>query len=383
MSEKKWRLSPSGASTWIPCPGSVLLSAKAPEEAPSEYADEGTAAHSLGESRVRQEILGESSAEAVKHQADGLRDKWDVDEMWDHLTGYVELLREKVGAHGQLLLEQRMFTGVPTCWGTADAVIIHPNRIEIVDLKYGAGEPVDAVGNPQLRLYGVAALDTFELLGDLETVVCTVYQPRVGEGGSTSSEELSAADLRAWRDTLIPIAEEALAPGAPFAPGPVQCRWCDAAGVCTAKARSILEIPGFQQDPDLLSPEAMADLLGRADEIQKWLSALKAAGLALARDGKVPGYKVVMSGSRRYIDDGNMPALIAALEEKGFSREDLVREKPQTFGHLEKLVGGRKQFDEVAGEYVSMSRPNPSLVKDSDPRPGVDRASEASEVFKE
>lgn len=377
----KWRLSPSAASTWMTCPASVSMSRKAPPEPPSEYAEEGTAFHSLCESLARLHILGKGAQGAIDHMLSGLRDKWDVDEMEHHSSQYVPILRERMPEGSQLLLEQRMFTGVPTCWGTADAVIIRPGEIEILDIKYGAGTPVRAEGNPQLRLYAVAALDTFGELDDFDRVCYTVWQPRA-QDTHLSTESTSAEDLRSWRDELIPIAEMALSDNATFSPSRTACRWCDAAGVCRARAESIIATEGLGEDPDLLSREAMSELLGRVAGIRAWCSALETAAFALARatPGAIPGYKVVMSGGRRFVSD--LDGLLGAMESAGFSREDLVRQKPQTFTVLERLAGGRQKFDELAGEYISKSSPTPSLVRESDKRPAADRASEAKEAFR-
>ena len=56
MSDKHARLSPSSSERWLNCPPSVMLGANIPDET-SEYAAEGTAAHSLCEYKV-QRMLG-------------------------------------------------------------------------------------------------------------------------------------------------------------------------------------------------------------------------------------------------------------------------------------------------------------------------------------
>jgi hypothetical protein len=79
-----------------------------------------------------------------------------------------------------LLLEQRLPTGIPDCWGTSDAVIVSPDAVEVCDFKYGLGVRVDAEGNPQIRLYGVGALEAYgDLLGDVHTVRLHIFQPRL------------------------------------------------------------------------------------------------------------------------------------------------------------------------------------------------------------
>ena len=69
----------------------------------------------------------------------------------------VEFLQERVALHplSNVMLEQRMDCGVPSVWGTSDAVIVSPSHIEVVDLKYPAdwdtkvlkpGESVEVTG---------------------------------------------------------------------------------------------------------------------------------------------------------------------------------------------------------------------------------------------
>ena len=50
------KLSPSSASRWINCPGSIKLIAQCPESETSVHAAEGTVAHDLGEQRVTNKI---------------------------------------------------------------------------------------------------------------------------------------------------------------------------------------------------------------------------------------------------------------------------------------------------------------------------------------
>ncbi len=49
-------------------------------------------------------------------------------------------------------------------FGTADALIIANNTIEVIDLKYGKGVKVDAQNNPQLMLYGLGAFRGIRLV---------------------------------------------------------------------------------------------------------------------------------------------------------------------------------------------------------------------------
>ncbi len=56
-----------------------------------------------------------------------------------------------------VLIEQRLDFScyVPDGFGTGDCVIIADDRLHIVDFKYGLGVLVDAVDNPQMKLYAL------------------------------------------------------------------------------------------------------------------------------------------------------------------------------------------------------------------------------------
>ena len=52
MPEEHAKLSASGSKKWINCPASIAMESKFPDES-SEYAREGTTAHSLGEAKLK------------------------------------------------------------------------------------------------------------------------------------------------------------------------------------------------------------------------------------------------------------------------------------------------------------------------------------------
>ena len=52
MPEEHAKLSASGSKKWINCPASIAMESKFPDES-SEYAKEGTTAHSLGEAKLK------------------------------------------------------------------------------------------------------------------------------------------------------------------------------------------------------------------------------------------------------------------------------------------------------------------------------------------
>lgn len=352
------KLSPSGSERWLNCPASIRmeaeLKAQGIEDEDSPYAREGTAAHALGELKARYKILESMSYKEYEerytlwtHEYQDILSVPDVsiEDMEDHTDAYVELIKERVLRYpnSALMLEQRLDTGVPTCWGTSDTVIVSPQHVEIIDFKYGSGVFVDAEDNSQLRLYAVGALDMYgNLLGHTEVVRITVHQPRMD---NTSTEEITPLELRAWRDNyVIPIAEVALGDDAPFGPSDEACRWCPASGRCKAQLEAVFA-EDFDREPESMGPDEMADVLPKIDQIKQWLAAFEIAALNMAySEGKdIPGYKVVMSGGKRSVADPE--GAIEALTAAGYELEQIGEPgefKINGIGKLETLL--KKDF---------------------------------------
>lgn len=391
---KHAKLSPSSSSRWISCPASIRMESSVAqiEEVESFYAREGTAAHALAEIKATDAFLNPMDGYLEEALAGWAREfeEFALDhDMVGHADGYVELLRERLNNNpmSNIMLEQRMDCGVPSVWGTSDAVIVSPTHIEVVDLKYGMGVHVSAVGNSQARLYACGALDLFDgLLGDVETVISTIYQPRVD---NVSSETLSAEELRQWRDQIIPIAESALGPDAPFGPSVEACRWCPVSGMCRAQLEHFAETD-FAVDTELLSPGEIADELERVPFVKQWVQAVESRAMELAYGSgiPIPGWKVVSSGSRRSIPDQkgailHLESYVPVGRDEPYPVEEFANLKLKGIGELEKLLGGRSQLDDALGEYITKSEGSPSLVRESDRRKAIDPNTEAQKDFLE
>lgn len=405
------RLSPSSADTWVECPASIRMKAEhvtPGEDDDSPYAREGTIAHALAELEaglffglINKLQYNKGLNEWRKEFAAQDYPAETLNEMKGHVYDFVDYIKVALKRRpgSRLLLEQRMDSGVPACWGTSDVVIISPTHIEIIDLKYGQGVPVDAVGNRQLRLYGCGALDTFgDLIGDPDMVYISVFQPRLN---SSSTEEITPEDLRRWRDEeIIPRAELALGDNAPFGPSEKACRWCPVAAICAVRVQTalqedfggdFLEVAVPEQEPslDVLTPEQLAAALDRAPFIAAWLKSLEAHALDYVyTQGKtIPGYKVVRSGGVRTITD--QTAAIQTLIDKGFKAEDVATFKIKGFGDLEKVMArttktlaqGKRELAETLKPYIGKTTGKESLVPESDKREAISSHKDASTEF--
>ena len=121
--------------------------------------------------------------------------------MKEYVTAYCDLVEERVNQYenATVELEQKVDFSkwVPEGFGTSDVVVLSDKTIEIIDLKYGKGVPVDAYLNPQLMLYALGAVDKYDIIYEFETVRMTIIQPRLD---NISTFEIEKEELLYWAD---------------------------------------------------------------------------------------------------------------------------------------------------------------------------------------
>lgn len=348
----------------------------------SVYAAEGTMFHTLCELRgaarfLLDRDLAELNQDFLEWELE-VKDEWREEQLAysDKWLEFLSGLMDEAGPEATLLLEQRVDTGIPGCWGTGDAMIMSPGHVHIIDIKYGMGDRVSALNNSQLRLYGLGALEMSEDPLKVHDVTMTIWQPRMN---NISSETLTRRELLRWKRNIKPRAELALGEDAPFGPSEEACRWCPIAGDCGPRTRWMLNQD--YGDPDHLSDEEMAEAYSRIKALKKWMSDIEDAALKRAYEegGSVPGYKVVRSGGRRSIT--NDDDAIDRLRILGYDLDDIMVRKAASLGKLDKLVGGPERLQEVLGDLLVKSEGRLSLAPESDPRPPADALHSAKMDF--
>lgn len=385
MPEVHARLSASGAKRWMNCPPSVALEEQFPDKG-SEYAREGTLAHSLAEAMIRYNAGQIKKAEFNRILKGIQKDELYSIDMLDYVEDYASIVWEDYNASkkadSMILVEQRVdFSDyVPDGFGTCDAVIITDGKLHIYDLKYGKGVEVFAQDNPQLRLYGLGAVEAFDLLYDFDTVEMTIIQPRLG---NVSTETMTVEELRDWgRYTVRPLAEKAAKGEGEFKAGD-HCRFCKARATCRARAEANMELAKMEfADPELLTDEEIGEVLRAADQLTAWAKDIAEYALAEAvnHDKKWDGWKLVEGRSvRKYVDETKV---VDALHDAGYA--DAVIYKKELWGitAMEKLIG-KKNFSDFLGNLVEKPAGKPTLVPESDKRPEINKADKAKEDFKE
>lgn len=379
------KLSASGAKKWISCPGSILMEAKLPDK-PSAYAAEGTAAHALGEAKIR--LATKEYTKAKYHKA--IKDLEIDDEMEEYTDAYRDFVMEcfneakRYTPDAVLLLEQKLDFSeyVPEGFGTGDCVIIGAGKMQIIDLKYGKGVPVKAEGNPQMRLYALGALEAYDFLYDIREVNMCIFQPRIDNIDDTT---MTVEDLRAWGEEIRPAAQKAFSGTEEYCAGShCDSNFCKARPICRAYAERKLELAKYEfKKPAQLDPEEISEILEQADALAKWATLIKEYALDEAVNNGItfPGYKVVEGRSNRAfaIDD----TLIAAqLIAKGYNEDSFYPRKLIGIGALEKYLG-KKDFQKILGEYVIKPVGKPTLVPESDKRPALNSTEAAVQDFKD
>lgn len=360
-------LGPSSSGRWINCTNSVSLCADMPEDS-STFAQEGTDAHALCEYLLKKE-LGQEAEDPRENLS------YYNEEMQECAEGYVEyvmgLVNEAKKACSDVVceVEQRISYErfVHGGFGTADCIIIADGTLNVVDYKYGQGVEVNAIGNTQMRIYALGALEIYDLLYDIDRVHMTIYQPRLS---NISEDEISRNELYDWAvGVLEPAAKEARSGNGKFACGD-WCRFCKARHVCRERAKENLKMAAYDfASPPLLTDEEITDILGKVDALIQWANDVKEYALQEAVDGKKwSGYKLVEGRSiRKYTDEA---AVAAAVEAAGYEAFD---KKLKTITEMQKQLG-RKKFEEVLGGLVIKPQGKPSLVRQDDKRPEFNTA---------
>ena len=360
-------LSASSSHRWLNCPPSARL-CETYEDKGSDYAAEGTDAHSLCEYKLRK-ALGMEATDPTEHLA------WYNEEMEDCANGYAAYILELVEAAKEtcadpvVLIEHRVDFSrwVEQGFGTSDAILISDGTLHVVDYKHGLGVLVEADNNPQMMCYALGALELFDAIYDIDTVAMTVYQPR---RQNVSTFEMSKVDLYRWADEVLkPTAELAFAGDGNFLCGE-WCGFCKAKHECRARAEANLMLAQYDfKLPPLLEDTEIEVIISRADQLVSWVNDIKEYALQQAISGKEwTGFKLVEGRSnRRYTDEA---AVTQTVTNAGF---DPYERKLLGITAMQKLLG-KSRFDELLSTYIEKPQGKPTLVPESDKRPVMNNA---------
>ncbi len=385
------------------CPGSAVLEADLPDNG-SIYADEGTAAHTLAAWCLDDKTQAADYIGEAIHVGER---KFTVDEdMARYVQDCVDFVRQL--AEGKsLLVERRLpighLTGEDGAHGTSDAVIISgaERNLTVVDLKYGMGVEVSAIGNEQAQMYALGAYEEYAALADFETVSMYIHMPRlnyVSEYHVTVAELLEFADKvreAAARvedatdyDQRVVIEGGANGSEREFSdlflrPGEKQCKFCKAKATCPAlraevfgslsdKVATAEDFAQFAPDP-VTSDDGenfLAIAMSKAGLIEDWIKAVRAEVERRLLAGKrVPGYKLVegKQGNRKWSDEAAAEAQLKAMRLK---QDEMYERKLISPTSAEKLLKKNNPAKWAKlQEHITRAPGKPSVAEVTDPRP--------------
>lgn len=280
-------ISPSGASRWAKCVGSLVGIHHHRKTAPDNMASvEGTTAHWLLEFALTHQVcptevsistIGDlpdplhdevvfwcerilskpTQTQEVKDRAVELRDmvcrlNFDTD-MRLHVKKVYDSVMSYVNAGYKMWPEMRVslkkYFGHSQCDGSSDTVLVRGDHLIIADLKYGVAEEVFPEENAQLSLYGLGACAFIEDTTGckVDRVSLVVCQPRVNnrvwdEWVTTKTWLLEyAAKMKiASLKALIAIANPQLITPEMYSPGEKSCKYCHRKTDCESRRESVI-----------------------------------------------------------------------------------------------------------------------------------------------
>jgi hypothetical protein len=356
------KLSPSAAERWMTCPGSVVLAKDMPQKS-SVFAEEGTQAHELAEKLLTANTF-----------------TIDADEgMLDNVMVYVDHVTSLGGTR---FVEERVRV-TDNLWGTADAVVWQPSdkHLHIVDLKYGAGVPVEVIGNLQLKIYALATLLTFEY--PAEKVTATIVQPRCPHSdGPVRSVTYDVVELVDFYQDLLEAIErvekvqEFEAKGVWDAgyinPSEKGCRWCLASPICPAlktlaqSAAKTVFAKGLPYDP-----AELAATLDTLPLLEGWIKNVREFAYEEAERGTaIPDWKLVEKrATRKWREDESV--VVHRLMEATELTEYAIYDDPsiKSPAAIEKLLP--KEQRALLDELCVKESSGHTLVHGSDKRPAI------------
>lgn len=337
----------------------------------SKFALEGSAAHELGEICLKSGgntglYLGKTLPET----------RWVVDEeMVEYVQDYIDLVRQ-TDSRGDMEVEVRLDFShiVPDGFGTSDVVICNPvtKTLTVIDLKYGKGIRVDAEENTQAILYGLGALNDYELLYDIEKIRCIIIQPRLDH---VSEWEISKDELLKRGEDIRIKALRCFEPDAPRVASEKACQWCLAKASCPEllafTSNAILrEFDAFEPLQELLAApytltdEQMGNALASKKLILSWFDSIEhLVTERILQGGSFKGYKIVAGrASRSWAnEEATVEVLKPLLGDKLFTEPEII-----SVAQAEKALG-KKQKDALV-PLVNKTNGKATLVPESDPR---------------
>jgi hypothetical protein len=376
------KLGASSSHRWMECPGSVRLSADAPNTS-SAFAMEGNAAHDLAEMCLKEQLSAfDYIGASIK-----IEDSEFIvnEEMIEAVDTYLEAIEKDREPGDELYVEHRFDLSkiYPGMFGTADCVLLQPKSrtLRVYDFKYGAGIAVEVERNPQAMYYGVGAALAFKGFENIELVI---VQPRaIHKEGPVRRWKTDVMELMDFIGELQIAAQKTEDPSAILKAGE-HCKFCPAKGFCpelrkTAEKNAMVEFTPAGTNtppaPNFLTPEQVNQILRDADVVENWIAAVREyAHSTLANGGSIPTWKLVAKRANKVWSDELDAAML--LSDLGVPEDRIYKKKIISPSAAEKLLpkATKKQIEPLVQKGVSSGT---TLAREEDPRPAVVASAES------
>lgn len=371
------KLAPSACSRWSACPGSIALSEVILEEHPgdkdgSPAARRGSYLHFLSEQVLQGELaladLATIDPLIMKvHHHPPNQEEIDIIALY---VGTVEQYQRDMGEGTRCGIEVQLRSPKwhRDIWGTADAVLIGPNKkhLVLIDLKSGY-HGVSAEDNDQLLCYAALAVGYYKIAP--ETVEMVIVQPRARDGlPAVRTSTITFDELMHKAAMIKHSADLALSPegAAIYRPGVKQCQWCPAAGQCTAQVKSQAVSDFFDGAPPtaLMGEEQIGEMLDQIEEVDQYINQLRATAHKMAMRGTdFPGWKIVHKRTiRKWEDKSEVLGILMATD---IDRSLYIDEVLKSFTKVLKVPEAAALIDHLVIKPVGELQ----LAPESDPRP--------------
>ena len=390
--EKKHAVyAPSSMKIIMECEAAPVLWADLPDGPTSEYAAEGTLAHSYVERMLKSQTQKERTA-ILKEITD--------EEMKKHVQDFytfIQKMRENFLSKSKgkwfEFIEQKVELS-ENCFGTLDYGLVAvrngvPEAI-ICDFKYGKGVDVDAEDNAQLTTYAAALNKHFK--NALKKFYIFIYQPRTPGEPYKRWEPVEGA-VEQWGTKVLKRIQviEGLKEKYPTLDLPDlhysvgdHCRFCKAKMSCKmiaedVKSKALAVFQAAEESKPLpavntVPLDTLLHIFKSKKIIESYLADVEHHLLTLKMNGgEVPGYKLVHGRSvRKWLDDTDTVA--KALKARGVKQP--LKKSLITIGEVETALGEGKIAD-----LTTKTEPKLQLAPVDDKRKEVITSDKALELL--
>lgn len=391
------KLSPSSANGWMTCPDYPNANEGLPDEG-SDHAFEGTVAHQVLEMCL---LFDHDSFDFVgmttRNPATGTVFEWTEDDA-ELSQPIIDWINEQPGTvYAEARVDLSHWLG-DNQFGTCDVTIVAPDRVHILDRKWGRGIPVSPVRNKQLQLYALGAIRMFapDVTDPAFPVHIHIEQPRNSAGGGEWVTSLG--DLLAFGEEARAAAEATRQFDPPRVASAAGCLWCrrrqqepsEPGAVSGCKTYDAFNLEMLQAEfddldaeelvlpvQDSLSLDRRAFIHRHKAMVEKWLDGISASVMDQALlTGEAGAMKAVAGkpGRRAWVDPkAAEKAVVGLLGAKSFTHKLIT---PTQCG---KSVS-KEDYEKFIATHVTRADPKPILVPLEDERPALLTADEFDDL---